>query len=165
MTQCAFCDQESKYTCPKCQSRYCSLVCYKKQEHHNKHEVREEKDTDTKEKSVNNTEKSGAVSETTTQEPNHDTTGSSTPKLSIYDPLIKDEVIQKLLSYQSTKTHLKHIATLLKDSKLSRESTEEGRMEIANLGLLELRAGGENENEAIEEFCQRALDLMEDKDI
>ncbi|KAG5362232.1 hypothetical protein CJU90_4931 [Yarrowia sp. C11] len=160
MAQCAFCDQESKYTCPKCQSKYCSLVCFKKQEHNDKHV--EETETD-KVKEDKEKEKEGSIKEEQTDsQPNQ---SDQPPSLSIYDPLMKDEVIQKLLSYKSTKTHLKHIATLLKDSKLARESTEEGRMEIANLGLLELRAGGENENEAIEEFCQRALQLMEEKGI
>ncbi|KAG5363522.1 Protein HIT1 [Yarrowia sp. B02] len=153
MAQCAFCDQESKYTCPKCQSKYCSLVCFKKETHTAKHGVKEE---DQKEQAPDQSEK----------EPDQSVTEKTeTPNLSIYDPLVKDDVIQKLLSYKSTKTHLKHIATLLKDSKVSREATEEGRMEVANLGLLELRAGGENENEAIEDFCQRALALMEEKGI
>lgn len=128
------------------------MACFKKEIHNDKHtEVKKEEDQKEEEKD--------STTATAT------TASAQTPKLSIYDPLVKDDVIQKLLSYKSTKTHLKHLATLLKDSKLAREATEEGRMEIANLGLLELRAGGENENEAIEEFCQRALDLMEEKGI
>lgn len=81
-------------------------------------------------------------------------------KPSVYDTLVKDDVIRKILSYKSTKTHLKHLATLLRDSRLARESTEEGRLEVANMGLMELRAGGEHENETIEEFCQRSLQLL-----
>lgn len=134
------------------------MACFKKEIHNDKHtEVKkgEKESGDSKKEDQNDTT---TATDTTAAEP-------QTPKLSIYDPLVQDDVIQKLLSYKSTKTHLKHIATLLKDSKLAREATEEGRMEIANLGLLELRAGGENENEAIEEFCQRALDLMEEKGI
>ena len=31
---CAFCSQKaSKYTCPRCNARYCSSACYKSQEH------------------------------------------------------------------------------------------------------------------------------------
>lgn len=122
------------------------MGCFKKEIHTEKH-------TNTEENTEEDTKAASNDTNTTTE---------VTTKLpSIYDPLINDEIIQKLLSFKSTKTHLKHIATLLKDSKLAREATEEGRMEIANLGLLELRAGGENENEAIEEFCQRAMELLE----
>lgn len=31
---CLFCNQPSRYTCPKCSIRYCSASCYK----HTKHE-------------------------------------------------------------------------------------------------------------------------------
>lgn len=141
-------------------------MCFKKEIHNEKHtEVKEGGDSKKEDRAVTDTDKTSATATDATSTTDTATASGETPKPSIYDPLIKDEVIQKLLSYKSTKTHLKHIATLLKDSKLAREATEEGRMEIANLGLLELRAGGENENEAIEEFCQRALDLMEEKGI
>lgn len=68
-------------------------------------------------------------------------------------PLAEDPEIERMLRYSSLRQHLKLVASILTDSSVSREQTAEGRQLVALKKLRELRKGGREENELVEEFC------------
>lgn len=53
------------------------------------------------------------------------------------------------------------VVKLLSDSLITKEPLAENRREIANMRLCELRMGGSEENELVEEFISRVLHLMD----
>lgn len=134
---CGICSvQEAKYRCPKCSVQYCSLLCFKSEAHVH----------------TENTEKPA-------EEPVVADQPVSTN--SIYERIAQDEQIRSMLRYDSLKFHLSVICQILDDPQLSGESTASARREVANAKLTQLREGGVEENELVEDFVSRVLYLME----
>lgn len=137
---CGICEiQESKYKCPKCSVSYCSLVCFKSEKH--VHETVVSSDTNT------NTS---------------DTSTSATATGNRFDVVLLDPQIQAMLKIKPLQFHLSTIMKILSDQQLTNEPTTEGRREIANKKICNLRIGGIEENELIEDFVLRVLLLLND---
>lgn len=129
--------EQAKYRCPKCPVKYCSLVCFKSPSH--SHDVVEETTA------PQGYEKSG--------EPVKD------DEPTINQKIANDPVIQSLLKYKSLQVHIAVIIKLLTDSSITNEPLAENRREIANMRLCDLRMGGAEENELVEEFVSRVIEL------
>lgn len=142
--QCQVCNKEAaKYKCPGCSTAYCSLVCFKSHKTEKpcsgKREITEP---------VKAVESQSKVPET----------GLDSSK---FDILLRDEKIMYFLRQDSLKIHLKTIFEILKNPTLSGEHSTEMRREVALKRLKELRIGGEEQNELVEEFASRVLELLE----
>ncbi|RCK62693.1 Protein HIT1 [Candida viswanathii] len=135
---CGICKtQESKYKCPKCSIAYCSIACYKSPDH--SHE-------------------------------NIATTIPTKPELKIPDVqehddkfgrLLQDTQIQYFLKQPSLQIHLLTIIKILNDASFTQKNlTIEQKQDVANLKINDLRTGGVEENELVEEFIQRVLYLL-----
>lgn len=137
MRDCTICKQQpAKYKCPTCSIDYCSLGCYKSKDH--THESQAKVVTEvTKTNSVNNSE--------------------SSP----FERIMNDSQIQSMLKYKALQIHLNSIIQILKDVSLTNEYQASTRREIANMKLCNLRVGGVEENELVEDFIQRFLYLRE----
>lgn len=139
MIICGICNvNESKYKCPKCNVNYCSIACYKDPTH--SHESIEENNTKTEDPIV--LLKDGPVSK--------------------FDKLMNDSQIQSMLKYKSLQFHLSVILKIINDPSISGESVLENRKEIANLKLTNLRSGGSEQNELVEDFVERVLFLLDE---
>ncbi len=75
--------------------------------------------------------------------------------------IVNDEKIRYYLQYPGLQFHLATIYRFLVDPQAAGEVTDEARRAIALKKLKELRIGGDEQNELIEEFCQRILELLE----
>mmetsp|Transcript_1794 Transcript_1794/g.1952 ORF Transcript_1794/g.1952 Transcript_1794/m.1952 type:complete len:142 (-) Transcript_1794:2571-2996(-) len=140
MVICGICNvSESKYKCPKCNVNYCSIVCFKDSSH--THESIEEKKTQTEDPKV-----------LIKDEP-----------VIKFDKLLNDPQIHSMLKYKSLQFHLSVILKIINDPSLTGESVLENRKEIANLKLTNLRSGGSEQNELVEDFVERILFLLEEK--
>lgn len=138
MATCGICNvNESKYKCPKCSVNYCSIGCFKNPVH--THESIEENDEP-------EDENKGVLP---TDEP-----------ASKFDRLISDSQIQSMLKYKSLQFHLSVILKIINDASITGESVLENRKEIANLKLTNLRSGGLEQNELVEDFVERVLFLL-----
>lgn len=138
MVICGICNiNESKYKCPKCSVNYCSIPCFKDSTH--THESVEEKN------------------ETGDDNPVVVPTDEPTNK---FDKLINDSQIQSMLKYKSLQFHLSVILKIINDASITGESMLENRKEIANLKLTNLRSGGLEQNELVEDFVERVLFLL-----
>lgn len=134
---CKFCGAKSKYKCPKCFSDYCSINCFKSLDHLQLDDIKQQEQTQTfQEKFVIDTKESN-------------------PKMeeSKYERIIKDEVIQQLLRENALQIHLSAIL------KLFQQLPAIERNDLINIRINELRKGGSEENELVEEFVQRFLYL------
>ncbi|KAI5955158.1 HIT1 [Candida jiufengensis] len=139
---CQICnDQESKYKCPKCKIVYCSIKCYKSELH--KHEEVEEQNIREKPPLENLEEKPQESLEETK-----------------FDKILKDQQIQYLLKQPSLQFHLLSILTIIKDGFINNLNYDQ-KLEVMNIKLNDLRTGGVEENELVEEFVQRVLELNE----
>ena len=78
-----------------------------------------------------------------------------------FDRILEDPQIQYYLKFPSLKHHLSAIISILTDQQVSGEYTAEGRQYVALKKLRELRKGGREENELVEEFVLRVLELLE----
>ncbi len=81
----------------------------------------------------------------------------------------KDKLVEKLLKNEKFAAYMKepvvqfYILTLneiLHNISLTNEYNREGRLEVANKKLANLRSKGLEYNELFEEFCECALDLL-----
>lgn len=134
MKTCAICEErEAKYRCPKCFIRYCSLVCFKSEKHNHDDNIPPEKNELTKDKVETNK----------------------------WEVLANDSVIRSMLKYKSLQFHLSVIQKIISDVSVTGESEEEARKEIANMKLTELRKGGSEENELVEDFVQAILQHLQ----
>ncbi|KAI5957412.1 HIT1 [Candida margitis] len=130
---------ESKYKCPTCKVPYCSLACYKSESH--KHD------------------------EVTTSKPPSIPLPSSVQQIgepgSKFDKLLQDDKLQYLLKQPALQFHLLSILTILQDGFINNLNQEQ-KLEVMNLKLNDLRKGGVEQNELVEEFVQRVLELEEE---
>lgn len=135
---CTICTaNEAKYKCPKCAIVYCSLPCFKDPKH--VHEAPEPTTLPTSPKVLE-------------EAPEED---------SKFALIAQDPVIKTLLAQKALRVHLAVLLKLLNDSLLTREPILENRKEIVNMRLCNLRmGGGPEENELVEEFVQRVMELV-----
>ncbi|EEQ36231.1 hypothetical protein CLUG_00354 [Clavispora lusitaniae ATCC 42720] len=142
---CSICrEAQAKYKCPKCSVEYCSLGCFKNPLH--SHTEIGVPDTEV------NSEKIASSSHENDEAPK---------KEDVFAQIANDPVIKSLLKYKSLQVHLGVLIKLASDSQFTNEPLAENRREIANMRLCELRMGGSEENELVEEFVERVLSLME----
>lgn len=146
---CGICkEQESKYKCPKCSVAYCSIKCYKSPEH-----------------SHDNITESTTTGTTTTTIKT--ITEIAVPEIQPddrYGKLLQDEQIVYFLKQPSLQIHLLTIIKILNDPTFTQKNlTIEQKLDIANLKINDLRIGGVEENELVEEFIQRVLYLIKDE--
>lgn len=136
MRDCTICKQQpAKYKCPTCSIDYCSLGCYKSKDHTHVPQAEVEKVTTT-----NSVDKS---------------------EINPLERIMNDLQIQSMLKYKALQIHLNSIIQILKDVSLTNEYQASTRREIANMKLCNLRVGGVEENELVEDFIQRILYLRE----
>lgn len=147
------------------QSHYsCSLICFKSPEH--KHE---EINTESKQETNFLPQ---ITSETTTKT---ETTGISleskeNQEVQPQKKEIKDELILKLLQNEKFRSMLNEpvvqyyiliLHDILNTVSVTNEYNREGRLEIANKKLSNLREGGVEHNEFFDEFCEIILSAIE----
>lgn len=137
---CQLCNEsEAKYKCPRCGTAYCSLACFRP------HKI-----------TCNDTTKSTNEKETSNEgDPVIQKSADDSP----FAILLEDEIIKQQLQYSSLRLHLGTIARLLRDPEFAGEATIEGRKTIALKKLRNLRIGGNEENELVEEFVSRVIHL------
>ncbi|CAL1186806.1 unnamed protein product [Candida parapsilosis] len=77
-----------------------------------------------------------------------------------FDKLLQDDQIEYLLKQPALQFHLLSIITILQDGFINNLNQEQ-KLEVMNLKLNDLRKGGVEQNELVEEFVQRVLELDE----
>lgn len=127
---------------------YCSLACFKSLLHTHSEAS----------PSVTGAEETKATVEEEVGKPAGEEAGS---REELFARIAEDPVVQSLLKYKALQVHLSVLVKLVSDSLITKEPLAENRREIANLRLCELRIGGSEENELVEEFVSRVLHLME----
>lgn len=86
--------------------------------------------------------------------PDQDNTGSMTK----FDKFLHDDQIRYLLKEPALQFHLLSVITILQDGFINNLNQEQ-KLEVMNLKLNDLRKGGVEQNELVEEFVQRVLEL------
>ncbi|AMD21589.1 HFL267Cp [Eremothecium sinecaudum] len=151
--KCEIChENHSQYKCPKCFKRYCSLACFNDSVKHVHEQTQEASDTKPKtEESQNNEIKS--------QEEH------KVPP-AIEEILQGSDKLRELLKHNTVKFHLHRVYRILKtgdgivgngDPQMSTEAKEQLAVDYLNT----LRYGGIHYNEAVEEFCEISLMLLQ----
>ncbi|KAG5418987.1 HIT1 [Candida metapsilosis] len=92
-------------------------------------------------------------------EPPNSSSSSSEP-MTKFDKFIQDDQIKYLLKQPALQFHLLSILTILQDGFINNLNQEQ-KLEVMNLKLNDLRKGGVEQNELVEEFVQRVLQLNE----
>ena len=149
MTLCDVCTaKESKYTCPKCKWKYCSLVCFKDVKHkeHDEEILSQKEEHANEEKIIKEEVKPTAEDD------------GSDPMMT---ELLKNEQFQDYISSPVLQFHILSIIEIINNIGLTNEYSKEGRLEIASRKLNNLREGGLEENEFVEEFVQWLLQWLE----
>lgn len=136
MSTCSFCTNDSKYKCPKCSSLYCSIKCFKSDEHLAFDEKVSEK------------------------APLPDIAPKVEVELQPFERYANDPVISSMLKQPTLQFHLLTLLKILTDPKLTNE-TGDGKRTILNIKLNDLRSGGIDENQLVEEFIERVVYLSE----
>lgn len=140
---CSICQlNAAKYKCPKCSIEYCSLACFKSPLHIH-------------------SEVTIAPTPVVEEKPLEEQKPEERSQDELFARIAQDSIIQSLLKYKALQVHLSVLVKLVSDSLLTKEPLAENRREIANMRLCELRMGGSEENELVEEFVNRILYLME----
>lgn len=149
--KCQICtENESKYKCPTCMINYCGLVCYKSESH--KHdETRTEPELTIDDEIISD-------------EINHSdlsNTSFSTAQIQLFTKIIEDDIIKQFLQEDTLQFHLSVLIKILHNHNniIEPKAVNDTRM-VMNLKLLNLRLGGIEENELVEEFVQRILFLI-----
>ncbi|SMN19367.1 similar to Saccharomyces cerevisiae YJR055W HIT1 Protein of unknown function, required for growth at high temperature [Maudiozyma saulgeensis] len=163
--KCEIClEQDAKYKCPTCGIRYCSLKCYKDPQKHNHTNTNGSMDSDGKNVEPRKFEGDDSTTQTTSVTKDGDSE-LRTPKLNeIYH---KSPELQHLLKYNTVKFHLDKVYKILTSSvtgggqdNINMSSDMQRQLAIDYLNTL--RYGGVHYNEAIEEFCQLFLQILEE---
>ncbi len=144
---------QAKYKCPKCSIQYCSSVCYKSASHALIDEAYDNNHNSTRDHDE------PKVASPTKPEKLVDS------KQRLYEVIAEDEQIKSLLKLKALQFHLSTIIQILGDERLTNDPTMEGRCDIAKKKLCNLRSGGFEENELVEEFVHRVLYLMSKPDL
>ena len=139
--QCVEDEKQAKYKCPSCESPYCSVICFKA--HKLKCTPAPRKDSETNKESVSEAQQKA----------------SENPQ---FNSIFQNERVKTLLCSEGVKKHLKLLYDIMNDPNISGESNSEGRRIVALKKLRELRKGGREGNEAIEELVCEVTKLWED---
>lgn len=152
--QCQVCGiQEARYKCPKCYVPYCTLACFKSPLH--SHDGRESSPPSAPPApgvglSISHDSLSGS---------SDNEASKTTASHLLLQKIAEDRQIKAMLAYKSLRAHLSVLLKLMLDSSITKEPIFDNRKEIANMRLCELRMGGAEENELVEEFVQRVVKL------
>lgn len=139
MAKCEICnDSESKYTCPHCAAKYCSLKCFKSETHV------------ARDASV--VEKSAVEGESEKSELSVPETSDSHTDSPMIAALVQDDRFQYYLRSPALQLHLLSIVEILNNVSLTNEYSADGRREIASRKINDLRVGGFEANEWMDEF-------------
>ncbi|KAK9458893.1 protein HIT1, partial [Lipomyces oligophaga] len=139
---CGICrEASSNYKCPTCSVRYCSIKCYKDERHSHSSAVNENPQTQLQTEHLFEVNKPSLDNSTTLQSE------------------LTDPVLSSMLSSSTLQHHLFTVYQILQDQSLSGESTSEGRRNVALKKLRELRAGGLEENQEVEDFVQKLMSV------
>lgn len=138
---CGKASEATKYRCPKCGSKYCSVVCYK--EHKLSCLAIENK----------NSESTQPLLETISPE-------VEANQFSKFERILQDETVQGLLRCEGIEQHLRLIIKILEDPVTSGEHSQEGRRLVALKKIRELRKGGREANAAIEDLATKVIELL-----
>lgn len=146
---CAVCaENESKYTCPKCKCRYCSLKCFRSQKH------------------VDMDNASVAATVDVKQQEQEKVQANNVENEDISDPMIKtlvsDRTFQSYIASPVIQFHVMTILEIINNVSLTNEYSKDGRYEIASRKLNNLRQGGVEENEYVDEFVQWLVTWLEE---
>lgn len=162
--------QAAKYKCPRCYIPYCSLACGKAHK-----ESCSDKGPSTDgpasgaaggqttlvakvgENEQKDTATSGPVAAAAAEDDDGDEDQDLDP---FYESVLEDDSVSKLVQYRAVQEHLKTVFGILTDPKISGEWTREGRRAAALRKLTELRFGGMEANEVVEEFCGKVTEVM-----
>lgn len=162
-TLCTICNLKSKnYKCPKCYISYCSIECYKSKDHLKEHnQIFDEKKINI---------------ETGIKETIEDNlTSIHSEKELKFAKILEDKKIKYLLKDKVLQFHLLTLIKILIDPTVTKvnhklkfndqhnDNFKEKSLIIMNLKLNDLRAGGIEENEVVEEFVQRFFFLYNSK--
>lgn len=147
---CGIClENESKYKCPKCRIRYCSLTCYKNSEKHiHDDHLHNRENINT---SINLVEESTPL------------------KTAKFDEFYqKSDKLRGLLRHNTVKFHLNKVYRILTSDSTNIGNSDPHmtlsvKEQLAIDYLNTLRYGGIHYNEAIEEFCQLCLESLQSK--
>lgn len=131
----------AKYKCPTCSIPYCSLTCFKSEKHQHVTTPHPPRDDELPSETGNAVDTQSAPS--------------------LFQSIADDAVIRQLLSYKSLQVHLATLLNIMHDSSITNEAMAENRRELANLRLCDLRMGGAEKNELVEEFVSRVIELSE----
>lgn len=136
-----------KYKCPRCRAPYCSLACFK----------------------THKTECAGESAPEAPPVPQKEEEDASAEQDVVavdarYEAVARDPAIQALLRHDALRFHLRYLFSLLSDAAHAGEGSAEGRRAVALRKLTELRVGGLEANELVEEFCARAAALLEEQE-
>lgn len=138
--QCSFCENKSKYKCPKCLSHYCSITCFKSSEH-----------------KLLDEQQSVESSEPKTEQPNIPQIipkDAVSPEDLKFQKVLENETIRRYLAEPALKHHLNEIIKLM-NQLLANDQ------DLVSIKINELRKGGSQENILVEEFVQTFLDIYE----
>lgn len=128
-------------------SKYCSLVCFKSA----KHVELDEKKSESK----------GVVEEGEEQKEKQDQNEKQDIATEIDDPmvaeLVKESQFQEYVKSPIIQFHLFTILEIMENVSVTNEYSRDGRLEIASRKLNNLRTGGVEENEYVEEFVEWLL--------
>lgn len=147
---CSVCEAApAKYKCPTCSIAYCSLTCFKSEKHQHVTPQPPPALAPHRQNEDHKTASENGGAEETTNPP------------SVFQSIADDAVIRRLLSYKSLQVHLATLLNIMHDSSITNEAMAENRRELANLRLCDLRMGGAEQNELVEEFVSRVIELWE----
>jgi hypothetical protein len=146
---CNICNEkESKYTCPKCKFKYCSLVCFKSEKHI------EMDDTALSKAETSKPVQDENIGDNNNNEEEEKPKGENQKEID--DPMLKELVKNpQFLEYMASPVLQYHILTILEilnNVSLTNEYSKDGRLEIASRKLNNLRSGGIEENSYVDEF-------------
>ncbi|CUM65988.1 uncharacterized protein PRCAT00003642001 [Priceomyces carsonii] len=151
LSKCEVCKtQQAKYKCPVCKILYCSIDCFKNVAVHNHENLLDEKEK--------KTEPDRNAPQTNSDDSAAQQDGSK------FLRIILDSELRRMLQYDSLQFHLLTLMKIINDISVTNEPSSENRKEIANMKLCDLRSGGLEANQLVEEFVQRFLYLYDSDD-
>lgn len=78
----------------------------------------------------------------------------------VLQKILDDPQISYLLKQPALQFHISVIYDILTQTSLTQEYNKETRYEVASKKLTQLRDNGVEQNELVEEFCQRVIELL-----
>lgn len=142
MTASCACGERARYKCPRCGVEYCSVGCF-----------RSHKDVCAGPQEI------GAAGGASEARGTGETDADEIDLASPWATALQDGALRQMLKQRSLREHLGVVARILEDSSVSGEATADGRWAVALKKLREMRKGGREQNELVEDFVQRVVAL------